>query len=90
MKKVVSFSGGWQSDCPDFNAAKFEEFGRKIKAPVVSLYGSNDSAWGQKQMEANLAALKKGGKAIGQILPGPGHNLFETHPDRWTPIVFPK
>lgn len=90
VKKVINFSGGWQTDCLDFNTAKFAEFAEKIKVPIFSFYGAYDSAWGVSHMKANLAALEKNGKGKGHILSGAGHNVFETHVQQWAPIVFGK
>ncbi len=90
VKKVLNFSGGWQTDCLAFNTAKFEAFAAKVKVPILSFYGAYDSAWPQAHVKANLSALEKRGMGKGQVLSGGGHNVFETHAEQWAPIVFAK
>jgi dienelactone hydrolase len=89
VRQVVNFSGGWQGDCPEFTASKFEEFAKRVKVPIISLYGNHDSAWQRRSIDQFIASLGKARKATGHVVQGTGHSLFETSPDRWVPLVFP-
>lgn len=90
VERVLNFSGGWYSEgCySGFNLMKFEEFGKKIKAPILSFYGDNDSYYSLQHITSNLKALESGGMNSRYILPGAGHGLLFRNREFWVPIVF--
>ena len=84
---VINISGGWITPyamwgeagaiCnPSFNPAFFEEIGKKLSVPVLSLYGSNDPFGNVDHIKRNLSFLGKRASADYLIVEGADHTVL--------------
>lgn len=89
ITEVINFSGGWYPErCyADFNRTLFEEFGKKIKVPIISFYGTADSYYSVYHIEGNLRALERSGLATSHIFPGAPHSFYRKV-SLWQEFVF--
>jgi pimeloyl-ACP methyl ester carboxylesterase len=90
---VINFAGGWWGErmpTREFNFDQFRQAGRSAKAPMLWMYGTNDSYYSPKFIQRCFDAFRNhGGK--GELIevpdvPGDGHFLV-SWPDRWRPAV---
>lgn len=81
---VINISGGWITPyamwgdtgaiCnPAFNPSFFEDIGKKIQVPVLSLYGGNDPYGDVSHIERNLSFLGRHAPADSLIVEGADH-----------------
>lgn len=84
---VINISGGWitpyamwgapGSICnPSFNPAFFEEIGKNLSVPVLSLYGGNDPYGDVAHIKRNLSFLGKRAPADFLIVEGADHRAI--------------
>lgn len=90
--KVLNFSGVWNGNGCDnvFTPVRFEEWGQKIKVPVISFYGDRDSETTLPNIQSRMQILEKGENVKSYILPGAGHLLFYENQSYWESILFPR
>ena len=80
VKGVVNFVGGWvanaEDQCPtDFNLTSFRKFGRLATVPMLWLYGSGDSFYGDEAVTAYARAFRTaGGRATFYLIDGVPEN----------------
>lgn len=84
---VINLVGAWHSEpCPSgsaYNSTKFDAFGKEIKVPVLSYYGTADPFYPEDMARKFINLLAQNKKAIGVMTPGYHHYSHQRDYEPW-------